>query len=236
MATVAWVAWSGGASASECHVETRTSIVRGNLVTQTMLVCSGDALEPASDSGSEPPRDSGIDAICAVAAMDTGQDVLEFCDVPPDQLAALLTPDLVAVALSRLPLPAAELQVQPPNGRTLVNFDTNFFTTTGPSEHAVTLLGQRVELHVVPASFTWRFGDGDLLTTVEPGRPYPNLDVTHRYLSKGRVVASVDATYTAQFRVGGGPWRDVPGSVTVPGAAVGLEVVTATPTLVGYDR
>ncbi len=46
----------------------------------------------------------------------------------------------------------------------------------------------------------------------------------------------MDTTYTATFRVNGGPWRDVPGSVTVAGAPVDLQVLTATPTLVGYDR
>jgi len=50
------------------------------------------------------------------------------------------------------------------------------------------------------------------------------------------VAPSVDTTYTARFRVEGGPWLDVPGSVTVSGAAVDLEVVTATPTLIGSRR
>jgi hypothetical protein len=44
----------------------------------------------------------------------------------------------------------------------------------------------------------------------------------------------VDTTYAAQFRVNGGAWRDVNGTVTIPGAPVQLEVRTATPVLVGY--
>ena len=46
----------------------------------------------------------------------------------------------------------------------------------------------------------------------------------------------MDTTYTAEFRVNGGAWQDVPGSVTIAGTSVDLEVLTATPTLVGYDR
>ena len=118
----------------------------------------------------------------------------------------------------------------------MVNFDTNFFTDTQPFDTSVSLLGQRVDLHIVPSEFGWRFGDGESLATDQPGAPYPDLDVTHRYLEKGRVAPSVDTTYTATFRVNGGPWRDVPGSVTIPGAPVDLQVLTATPTLVGYDR
>ena len=44
---------------------------------------------------------------------------------------------------------------------------------------------------------------------------------------------AVDTTYTATYRVNGGPWADVPGSVTIAGVPVGLEVLTATPVLVG---
>ena len=141
----------------------------------------------------------------------------------------------MAAALRVLPLPGSNVEIQPPNGRTLVNFDTNFYTQTGPLDRTVPILGQRVDLHIVPSRFGWRFGDGKSLWTDEPGAPYPELDVTHRYLRKGQVGPSVDTTYTATFRVNGGPWRDVPGSVRIPGAPVALQVLTATPTLVGYD-
>ncbi|HCB04585.1 MAG TPA: hypothetical protein DEQ43_10120 [Nocardioides bacterium] len=189
--------------------------------------------DESGDAG--PIRDSGLDAICVATAMTLGEDIYSFCDIPPDEVVAL-TPDMVAVAFARIAPPPPTLQIQPPNGRTLVNLDTNFYAETGELDRVLTLLGQRVELHIVAATFTWRFGDGDSLTTDQPGSPYPNLEVTHRYLAKGHVTPSVDTTYTAQFRVSGGPWRAVPGSVTVTGAPVGLEVLTATPTLVGYDR
>ena len=71
----------------------------------------------------------------------------------------------------------------------------------------VTLLGQVVQLHIVPSQFAWQFGDGESLVTAEPGSAYPDLDVTHRYLKKGKVAPSVDTTYTAEFRVNGGAWR-----------------------------
>ena len=126
--------------------------------------------------------------------------------------------------------------MQPANGRTLVNFDTNFFTGTRAFDVPLNLLGQRVDLHIVPSEFGWRFGDGESLATAEPGAPYPDLEVTHRYLKKGQVAPSVDTTYTATYRVNGGRWINVQGSVTIAGAPVDLEVLTATPTLVGYDR
>ena len=145
-----------------------------------------------------------------------------------------VTPGLVAEAFRRVGLPAAELEVQPPRGRTLVNFDTNFFTRQGAFARSVTLLGRRVDLRISPASYTWRFGDGAARSTESPGAAYPDLEVTHRYLRKGSVAPSVDITYEATYSVDGGGWQPVPGTVTIPGAPEQLRVVTARPVLVGY--
>lgn len=144
-----------------------------------------------------------------------------------------ITPGVVAAAFRRIPLPEAPLTIQPPNGRTLVNFETNFYTEQGELHRTVTLLGRQVELRIWPASFTWRFGDGQTLQSTEPGAAYPDLEITHEYLRKGRVAPSVDTTYAAQFRVDGGPWRDVVGTVTIPGSPQALRVVEARPVLVG---
>ena len=45
---------------------------------------------------------------------------------------------------------------------------------------------------------------------------------------------SLDTTYAGRYRVGNGPWRTIPDTLTVPGAPVDLQVVSATPHLVGY--
>ncbi|GAB3197247.1 hypothetical protein GCM10027062_08570 [Nocardioides hungaricus] len=156
------------------------------------------------------------------------------CPDGPDEAAEPeVTPGMVAAAFRRIPLPASELDVQPPGGRTLVNFDTNFYTEGGEFTRTVTLLGRRVELRIWPSRFGWRFGDGRSTWTTTPGAKYPDLEITHRYLEKGRVAPSVDTTYAAQFRVGTGPWRDVVGTVTIPGTPESLRVVTARPVLVG---
>ncbi|CAI9403590.1 hypothetical protein HIDPHFAB_04012 [Nocardioides sp. T2.26MG-1] len=144
-----------------------------------------------------------------------------------------VTPGRVLTAFRRIPLPASELVVQPPGGRTLVNFETNFYTEQGEFTRVVRLLGRRVELRIWPESFTWHYGDGSSEQTRSAGSAYPDLEITHRYLSKGRVGVSVDTTYAADFRVGAGGWRPVGGTVTIPGEAESLEVVTARPVLVG---
>lgn len=179
-----------------------------------------DLCAPADPAAPAPP-------VPAVAAA-PGVAGVPAVPAPPQ-----VTAGLVAEALRRVPLPAPVIEVQPPNGRTLVNFDTNFYTEAGDLDRTITLLGQQVDLQISAASYTWVFGDGQSLQTTSPGAAYPQLDVTHRYLGAGGVQVRVDVTYTAQFSVNGGPFAPVPGSVTVAGGSEPLQVVEARPTLVG---
>jgi hypothetical protein len=190
----------------------------------TQVTASGEA---------QPIRDSDLDGMCVQTALSVGEDPFTFCDIPPEDAELFVTPGLVAAAFQQIPLPASELRVQPANGRTLVNFETNFYTDAAPFDRTVTLLGQRVDLRIVPSRFGWRFGDGQVLDSTDAGARYPDLRITHDYQRKGEVRPSVDTTYTATYRVNGGPWATVPGSVTIPGDTVVLQVLTARPVLVG---
>jgi hypothetical protein len=132
-------------------------------------------------------------------------------------------------------MPASNLLIQPPNGRTLVNFATNFYTDNAPFDRSLRLLGHRIDFRVTPATYTWNYGDGARDETSTPGAAYPDLEITHTYLKKGRVGPSLNTTYSATYRVDGqGPWRAVDGTVTIAGQPAVLDVLTATPTLVGY--
>ena len=178
--------------------------------------------------------DDGTVQTYAYFVADSGETYAAGDNCPHDVAAPPeVTPGLVLRALRRVPLPASELVVQPPGGRTLVNFETNFYTEQGEFTRVVRLLGRRVELSIWPESFVWRYGDGSSERTSSAGSPYPDLEITHRYLERGRVGVSVDTTYAAEFRVDGGSWRPVVGTVTIPGESESLRVVTARPVLVG---
>ena len=57
-------------------------------------------------------------------------------------------------------------------------------------------------------------------------------DVVYRYQKAHRTVAhSVTIVWTARYRVGNGPWQDVPGSVTTTGPTTDLRIAEATPVL-----
>ena len=146
-----------------------------------------------------------------------------------------VTPGLVRKAFERLTWPRSELTIQPPDGVTLVGFESNFFTTnTAPTTQTVTLLGRQIQIEATPTSYVWHFGDESTEPTATPGAAYPNLLVTHRYQHPGQVQPSVDTVYGGRYRVGTGPWQTIPGTLTVTGQAQQLEVREARGVLVGH--
>jgi len=156
-----------------------------------------------------------------------------------------ITPAMVFTEMKKLAWPTAELTVNPPHHRTLVNLPTIFSTDlTATQSRTVTLLGQRVTIEATPTSWVWHSGDGSDWTTDWPGAAYGtgtstgNTDVdgliTHTYTSAATVTPSVDVVYTGRFRVEGLPgWTGIPETLTVPGASEGLTVLQATGTLTG---
>jgi hypothetical protein len=198
------------------------------------------APHPAGSQADPPPQLQQPGAIvghAACAGADQAAGLLfdvTFCSGAAPGPAALTLGD-IRTAFARLPLPAARLVVQPPDGLTLVNFATNFFTTdTRPLLRRVTILGRQVTIRATPSSYTWTYGDGATRTTTSPGAAYPRLEITHRYARKGRYAVRLAVTYRGDFRLGAQPWRAIPGTVSIAGPAQRLRAVEATPHLVGY--
>lgn len=158
-------------------------------------------------------------------------------DNPPEDAARpRVTWQLVLREIKRVGLPALEVQVQP-DQRTLVNFETIFYAEPEPFERELRLLGQRVDVRATARTYSWTFGDGSTLETQMPGAPYPSKDIVHEYIDADVTVSpSVDVTYSAEFRVNGGPWREIPETITIDGPADELRILEATAVLVGGDR
>ena len=137
-------------------------------------------------------------------------------------------------------LPEAPLEVQPPGGVTLVNFDTILHTDAQPFTETVQLLNRQITFDIEPSEFTWTLGDGRTLTTTDPGRAWRAglpMDeyVSHRYVEAGTVQLQLTTTWSARWRLPNGPWRPVAGTVEMTSPPQDLEVTTARPQLVSYD-
>lgn len=195
--------------------------------------CAGSAT-PCAD----PPGSFRYDILRASLGQGSSWVVIGQACLGAGDLASLgaITPELVQQAFQRLSWPRAELTVQPPGGETLVNFETNFFTTnTDPTTQTVTLLGTGITIEATPTSYVWHFGQGaEPRRTPSPGAPFPDLDVTHVYADAHTTVnPSVDVTYSGRYRIGNSAWIDIPGTLTVDGAPIELTVIEGQPNLVG---
>ncbi len=144
-----------------------------------------------------------------------------------------VTEGMVLAAFRRIPLPSLRSHSQPAN-KTLINFDTIFFTEAQPLTRNLTLLGQRVRLEIKPSRFEWVHGDGTTDTTSSPGAPYPAKDIVYRYADAHRTVEHrVVVTWSAQWSLNGGPLEPVNGTVTTTGPNTPLRVAEASPVLSG---
>lgn len=125
-----------------------------------------------------------------------------------------------------------------PYPRTLVQFDTCFYTSGAPwTVTGMRLLGQRLDLRGEPTSYLWRFGDGATLRTATAGTPPPDPTVIHKYLYIARSLpVSVTTSYRVTYRVNGGAWQTLPRQLVATGPATPLRVQELVPTLVDPTR
>jgi hypothetical protein len=149
----------------------------------------------------------------------------------PDADKPELTPGDVLRAVREIGLPSLQVKVQP-GGDTLVNVPTIFYAEPQPFERSVQLLDFDVDLVAEPVGYHWVHGDGTAATTDNPGRPYPAMDVVHRYTKPADdVQARVDVTYRVRFRVDGGPWQTIGQTLVASGPPAVLDVDEAAPVL-----
>ena len=145
-----------------------------------------------------------------------------------------LLPELTEADFRLLPLPAPVLHLQPDRGWVLVNIETIVFTDPTPVTLRTDLLGYGVTVEATPVRWTYDFGDGHDLTTVDPGRPYPDHDVFHEYEQPGTAAITLTAQWAGRYQVDGSPvWRDIDGTALTTATSEPFTVEERTSRLVG---
>ncbi|MCW2769788.1 MAG: hypothetical protein JWR27_1221 [Aeromicrobium sp.] len=150
---------------------------------------------------------------------------------PADTDGPELTEGDIARAVQRIGLPSLQVRIQP-GDETLVNIPTIFYTEPRPFARSVDLLGFGIDLQAQPIRYRWVHGDGTVRSTSRPGRPYPAMEVTHRYRQPAHGVgARVDVTYRVRYRVDGGGWQTLGQTLLAAGPVAQLDVKEAAPVL-----
>jgi hypothetical protein len=150
---------------------------------------------------------------------------------------------MVRAHVERL-LPHPTIGTAPPGGTSLVNIETVMWAAT-PSDielGRIRLLGHDVDLRAHLERAAWRFGDGTTETADGPGTPYSTRQPCrtktcpgyfgHVYRHTGRVAIEAELTWTGRFRVDGGAWQDIPGTVDAPATGSVVRVREARAILV----
>ncbi|HEX6235379.1 MAG TPA: hypothetical protein VFZ63_19780 [Jiangellaceae bacterium] len=158
--------------------------------------------------------------------------VEELAEAQAEQAEGPSLLQLVIREWETIQIPAATIGINPPEGRTLVNFETIFFTDPGEQSFPMTLLGRSIVIYAIPIEYTWHHGDGTSQTTQSPGAPYPSKDVTHQFDTIGTVNPRVDIRYRAEFTVDGGARQPIPGIASVTGTSEELTILEARTRLV----
>lgn len=173
----------------------------------------------------------------------TSGETRNFCpgdEDPPEVTVIPPTPAQIFEAFEKVAPTTSELSIQPPGGRTLVNFPTIFSTRaeafTTPKIDMVP--GFSIRLHVLPMAYIWDYGDGtEKEVTDWAGEPWSkNADVdrlhTHTYETLDPVKTSVTVRWEAEVSLNGGEWQSVDGTVDATSPEQALEILEARPELV----
>lgn len=138
------------------------------------------------------------------------------------------TPTLADKILQSLPTLQVAYQ---PEGAALIKVPVIFFTDLPTSfTKDIRILGELVKIKVKPRSL-WNFGDGSVLLTSKPGRPYPATDITHSYSVPGTYLVTVATIWSGTFTIAG-ITKEIPGVIRQV-SAVDVKVVGASTKFVG---
>ncbi|HEV7622972.1 MAG TPA: hypothetical protein VGO26_02470 [Amnibacterium sp.] len=131
-------------------------------------------------------------------------------------------------------LPAIGALHSEPRGWAVVGVPANFWAEVTAATVDGTLLGAPAEVRFTPRLFRWMYGDGSAHATATPGATWAALGqqeltataTSHTYTARAIRQAQVEVVYSAEYRVGAGPWLPVVGAVTGTSPPTPMLVVT----------
>lgn len=114
-----------------------------------------------------------------------------------------------------------------PSGWAVIGLTMNAISTATAHTVDGTLLGQPATVRFTPVSWTWEYGDGGTATTSTGGGRWaalgvPEFDPTptgHIYAARGSYTVSVTVDFLVEYRLGGGAWTRIPGTLPLPATA-----------------
>ena len=133
---------------------------------------------------------------------------------------------VTAAEAQRIVATGSGLVRQPPGPEALVSKVVIVYTSPSRQVIDTQVGGSPVRVVATPISYTWDWGDGTTTTTTDPGAPYPDHTVSHKYTSTATgVVITLTTTWQATYAVDGGPPRAVNGTLTTTNTSTPFDLV-----------
>lgn len=126
-----------------------------------------------------------------------------------------------------------------PDGWAVRGLDANILATGGSSIRTGELFGVTAEVRFTPVAYTFDYGDGSVpLSTATPGATWEDLGLaefdptatSHVYDSAGTYTVTLLVDYAAEYRVGGGDFTAIPGTLAIPSAPIDIVVADSATT------
>lgn len=217
--------------------------VEGHALPLPKSICS--IVHPMCDvaAASLLPKRLGRNQVVVTSYMDGSKAFEPQCNVRSRRARPQLTAAMVRDEAEKL-LPHPMIGSAPPGHVTLVNIETVLWLATSSERRlgTVNLLGRRVDIRAHIERVAWDFGDDSSMTTDGLGTAYTNAHPCrtkqcpgyfgHTYADTGTMTITADLTWTGQFRVDGGGWQTIPGTVTAAATSTTIEVKEARGVLV----
>src|SRR5690625_2867092 len=190
-----------------------------------------------------PPPDPEEMVLVAVIRVDTEADTEEhvaFDCRPVSEANSTSAAEPVVITVTQrdfasMPVTPLEASAGPPDGWLPVNMLNVLYADPEEQVLETELLDTPVAVRATPSSYHWDLGDGNTITTNNPGEPYPSTEISATYTQEGWYDITLTTTFSGQFSVEGGPWQDIDGTIEVASEPIPLYSKSLESRLVNSD-
>ncbi|MEN9752236.1 MAG: hypothetical protein RLZZ600_1283 [Actinomycetota bacterium] len=168
-----------------------------------------------------------------------------YCPPPASTRVTPAIPATPAVTLSDLAsfVPRTPGLETEPAGWAIVSLPANMIANEPTHDVSGRLLGTNATVRFTPFAYTWTFGDGQSATTTTPGATWSALGLpafsptatSHIYTSTGVFTVRVVVSLRASYRLAGGSWTAVAGTLQRTTSAIVRVSRGSRPVLVTGD-
>lgn len=139
--------------------------------------------------------------------------------------------------------PAPGIQRMEPDGWVVVGLPANIYSLVDTQIVPGELLGRSADVRFTPVGWRWDYGDGTTAALSTKGatwaaqglREFDATPTSHIYRQAGSYTIRLSIVYRAEYRIAGGPFTPIVGTITLPANELHITASGAKTVLVDRD-